>query len=72
MNQWINLRSNYMEERMEGKYLCVIVVVALVCVCAMILYALNQGINGVILSSALGIFGVIIGAIAEAIHKKKE
>jgi hypothetical protein len=72
MVQWINLQSGYMEVRMESKHLCVIVVVALVCMCATVLYALNQGINGVILSTALGIFGVIIGAVAEAVHKKKE
>ena len=71
MVQWINLRSGYMEVRMEGKYLYVIVVVALVCICAMVMFALYLGEDGAILGSALAIFGVIIGAIAKTIYEKK-
>lgn len=56
---------------MEGKYLCAIVVVALVCICAMVIYALSQDIDGAVLATALSIFGVIIGAIAKTIYEKK-
>lgn len=70
MNNWIDLRHGYMEVCMEGKYLCVIVVVALLCVCAMVIYALSQGIDGAVLATALSIFGVIIGAIAKTIYEK--
>lgn len=71
MIDWIDLRRINEGRNMEGKYLCVIVVVALVCICAMVVYAISQGIDGVILGSALSIFGVIIGAIAKTIYEKK-
>lgn len=70
MIQWIDLRSNWREVSMEGKYLCVIVVVALLCVTGMVIYALSQGVDGAILGTTLSIFGLIIGAIAKTIYDK--
>jgi len=56
---------------MDEKYLTIIVVTALVCMTTTILYALSQGINGTVLATVIGVFGVIIGAIAKAIYDKK-
>lgn len=71
MIQWIDLKSGYMEVKMYSSHLCVIVVVALICICAMVMFALYMGEDGAILGSALAIFGVIVGAVAESIYKKK-
>lgn len=56
---------------MYSSHLFGIVVVALVCICAMVMFALYLGHNGAILGSALAIFGIIVGAVADSIYKKK-
>ena len=72
MIQWIDLVHGYTEVCMEGKYLTVIVVVALVCVTGLVGYALSLGINGAVLGTALSIFGIIIGAVSKTIYDTKK
>jgi len=72
MIQWIDLVHGYTEVCMEGKYLCAIVVVALVCITGMVTYALSQGIDGAVLGTALSIFGIIIGAVSKTIYDAKK
>lgn len=72
MIQWIDLRSGYVEVKMYSEHLCMIVIVALICMSAMVLYALYKGEDGAILGSALAIIGVIVGAIAKTIYDKKQ
>lgn len=57
---------------MESNHKTIIVVVALICLTVLTVYALSQGINGTLLASVLGIFGVIIGAIANSILSKSK
>lgn len=69
--KWIDCRRMANGVKMEGKNLVIIVVTALICLTSLVVYALSQGVDGAIYGSAIGIFGVIIGAIAKAIYDKK-
>lgn len=71
MIEWIDLRRLGSERDMNDKYLATIVCVALVCMTGLTALALYLGINGTVLSTVIGIFGVIIGAIAMSIHDKR-
>jgi len=55
----------------KSEHLVIIVVVALICMTCVVSYALYLGINGAILATCLGVFGVIIGAVAKSIYDKK-
>ena len=71
MIQWIDLRSGWIEMYIKSEHLAMIVVTALICITLIELYALNQGIDGAYLSGVIGVFAVIVGAVAKAIYDKK-
>jgi len=70
MIEWIDLRNNWREVSMNEKYLCVIVIVALLCITGLVGYALSLGIDGAVLGTALSIFGLVVGAVAKTIYDK--
>lgn len=72
MIEWIDLRRLGSVRNMNEKYLCMIVCVALVCMTGITALALYLGVNGAVLSTVIGIFGVIIGAIAKTIYDTKK
>lgn len=71
MIQWIDLRSGRVDMEMLSLHKMIIVVVALVCMTALVALALYLGIDGAVYGSAIAIFGVIIGAVAKSIYEKK-
>jgi len=56
---------------MESLHLTLIVIAALVCITAIEIYALSQGIDGVYLSAVIAVFAAIVGAVAKKISEKK-
>jgi len=71
MIQWIDLRHGWVEMEMLSKDKMIIVVVALLCMTGLVALALYLGIDGAVYGSAIGIFGIIIGAVAKSIYEKK-
>ena len=56
---------------LDGKHLTSIIVTSLVCVTALEIVALCQGVDGIVFASVITIFGVFIGSAGTSIFMRK-